>query len=97
MHSKLTENKIPHYELLLYKGKEQEKRKEQIQKEKQRKLDEQLKTFQSYKRGKPSKQALSKVENKTQEYEQRMFKNETPELSSIEQNPQITSSKSIWG
>lgn len=35
LHAKLNENKIPHYELLLYKGKEIEKKREQYQREKE--------------------------------------------------------------
>lgn len=37
LHTKLNENKIPHYELLLYKGKELEKKREKIQREKEEK------------------------------------------------------------
>lgn len=35
LHEKLTENKIPHYELLLYKGKEYDKKREREKKQKQ--------------------------------------------------------------
>ena len=41
LHTKLSENKIPHYELLLYKGKEIEKKREQNQKEKQEEIEKQ--------------------------------------------------------
>lgn len=34
LHTKLIENKIPHHELLLYKGKELEKKREKVQREK---------------------------------------------------------------
>jgi len=45
LHAKLNENKIPHYELLLYKGKEIEKKREQIQREKQEEIEKQERQF----------------------------------------------------